>query len=356
MADIRPRVGRSGRTTYQVRVRISGSKTQTKTFKKLTEARAWAAKRENAVREGVDFPERRSRRRTLGELIAKYESEVLPGFGRKEQKERRGKLRLWVAELGAERPVVDIRTAEISEARTRIAEGWHREGLEHRPLSPSTQNRYLRVLSHVFAKACKEWEWTRDNPVSRLRARQEPRGRVRFLSIDEQKRLLAACQESSEPRLYPLAVLGLGTGARQGELLALRWRDIDLGQRRVIVQETKNGERRTLALAGPALEVLRELSRVRRIGTDLVFVGSRGKHSFPEKAWKQALRDTKLQDFRFHDLRHTFASYLAMSGATLAELAEALGHKTLAMVKRYAHLTEQHVSGVVDRMTERFLM
>jgi integrase len=355
LADIRRRAGRTGKTTYQVRVRVTGAKSRTKTCKTLEEARRWAAKTENAIRDGVDLPDRRARRRTLGELVGKYEGQVLPDFSRKEQIERRGKLKRWMEVLGSDRPVLDIKTADISEARARLARSCHRKGAEHRPLSSSTQNRYLRVLSHLFTKARNEWEWTTDNPVSRLQARPEPRGRLRYLATDERKRLLSACQASADPRLYPLAMVGLGTGARQGELLALRWKDVDLGQRRVIVEDSKNGDRRTLALAGPALEALRELARVRRIDTDLVFAGLQGKCSFPRQAWNRARRDSKVQDFRFHDLRHTFASYLAMSGATLAELAEALGHKTLAMVKRYAHLTEQHVSGVVDRMTERFL-
>jgi integrase len=82
---------------------------------------------------------------------------------------------------------------------------------------------------------------------------------------------------------------------------------------------------------------------------------AKGSPTFPRDAWEQALREAGVPDFHFHDIRHTFASYMAMSGATLAELAEALGHKTLAMVKRYAHLSEAHTSGVIRRMTEKFL-
>jgi len=165
----------------------------------------------------------------------------------------------------------------------------------------------------------------------------------------------SAAQTSRNNRLYPLVVVALATGARESELLGLRWQDIDLGGGKAIVQKSKNGERRALAITGPAVEVLASLGKVRRIGADLVFAIGRGQATFPRKAWEAALRQAELDDFRFHDLRHAFASYLAMSGASLAELTEALGHKTLAMVKRYAHLTEAHTSGVVKRMTERFL-
>jgi integrase len=102
--------------------------------------------------------------------------------------------------------------------------------------------------------------------------------------------------------------------------------------------------------------VLRDLSRVRRIDTTLVFPSRAGADSAAvENAWKHAVEQAGLEDFRFHDLRHTAASYLAMSGATPAEIAEVLGHRTLAMVRRYAHLSADHVAGVVARMNERFL-
>lgn len=175
------------------------------------------------------------------------------------------------------------------------------------------------------------------------------------MSEAERDGLLRACKASREARLYPLVVVAVSTGARQGELLGLRWRDVDLARGLAVVHETKNQERRTLPLAGVALQVLKDLARVRRLDTDLVFANRRGQAVFPRAAWEAALRRAGIEDFRFHDLRHTAASYLAMSGATLTEIAAVLGHKTLAMVKRYAHLTEQHTSSVVARMNDRFL-
>jgi integrase len=123
------------------------------------------------------------------------------------------------------------------------------------------------------------------------------------------------------------------------------------------LHETKNGEHRVLPLAGPAPDLLRERSRVRRIDTDLVFPG----RLHPNKPvdlrtpFETALKVARTEDFHWHDLRHTAASYLAMNGASLAEIAEVLGHKTLAMVKRYAHLSAAHTAGVVERMNARFL-
>jgi len=157
-----------------------------------------------------------------------------------------------------------------------------------------------------------------------------------------------------EPRLYPMVVLALSTGMRQGEILKLRWRDIDFQRGLAVLHETKNQERRAVPISGLAMELLRERARVRRLDTDLVFASRRSTGArFPQKAWETALEGAGVEDFRWHDLRHSAATYLAESGATLAELAAVMGHKTLAMVKRYSHLTEQHTSGVVAKMNER---
>ena len=107
--------------------------------------------------------------------------------------------------------------------------------------------------------------------------------------------------------------------------------------------------------AGPLLKVLKEMAKVRRIKTDLIFAGAAGTVHFPKRSWLKAPAAAEVEDFTFHDLRHTAASYLAMSGAALTEIASVLGHRTLAMVKRYSHLSEQHTAEVVARMNRRML-
>jgi integrase len=222
--------------------------------------------------------------------------------------------------------------------------------------SPSTVNRYLAVLSHAFTVALKEWQWVESNPVLKVSKPAEPRGRIRFLSDDERTRFLTACKASQSPDLYPAIILALSTGARAQEVMGLRWSQVDLTRKVATLHETKNGERRVLPLAGPALDLLHVRSKVRRLDTDLVFPG----HNRPAKpidlrsAFEGALKVAGITDFHWHDLRHTAASYLAMNGASLAEIAEVLGHKTLNMVKRYAHLSEAHTAAVVERMNERY--
>jgi integrase len=151
-----------------------------------------------------------------------------------------------------------------------------------------------------------------------------------------------------------VVLIALSTGFRKGEILNLQWPDVDLIQGRITSQETKNGERRTVPLTGPALDQMRQHARVRRRDTQLVFPNAYGTKPLDiRKAWETALKQATIPDFRFHDLRHSAASYLAMNGASLAEIAEILGHKTLAMVKRYAHLSEAHTAGVVARMNAK---
>jgi integrase len=200
----------------------------------------------------------------------------------------------------------------------------------------------------------KEWGWSHENPVLKVTRLKEPRGRVRFLSDEERAALLIACKNSGSEYLYTAVVLALSTGARKMEILGLKWQGVDLTRRTITLHETKNGERRVLALESKALELMMQHAKIRTLHCAFVFPGK-----FLDKPidlttpWKSALQRAGIKDFRFHDLRHSAASYLAMNGASLAEIAEILGHKTLSMVKRYSHLSDLHTSQVVARMNEK---
>jgi integrase len=212
----------------------------------------------------------------------------------------------------------------------------------------------MAALSHVFSVAVKEWGWIEESPMRRVTKPKEPRGRVRFLSEEERARLLDACRTSKNPYIYPVVVLALSTGARKREILTLRWCDINLQRQVITLHDTKNGERRILPLQGHALALMQDYSKIRRIDSPFIFPSRNGKQSFDiRRAWEAVLKKANVRDFCFHDLRHSAASYLAMNGASLAEIAEILGHKTLSMVKRYAHLSEAHTAGVVARMNAK---
>ena len=368
MAAIEKRTAQDGAVSYRVKVRLKGKPTQSATFERLTDAKKWAASIESAIREGRHFTKAEAKRHTLADMVDRYARDVLPG---KPNRDAQGpQLEWWKAQLGAY-TLADVTPAMIAECRDRLADDPQKPGVDR--LSPATINRYLAALSHAFTIAVKEWGWLEDSPVRRVTKGKESRGRVRFLSDDERSRLLAACKVSSNAALYPVVVLALSTGMRQGEIMGLHWREpkappdaawgvVDPEAGRIVLHATKNGERRVLPLVGHAADCVRELAKVRRLDTDLLFPSAHKPRPKPgkpagdikpvdlRKPWETALKRAEIEDFHFHDLRHSAASYLAMNGASLAEIAETLGHKTLAMVKRYSHLSEAHTASVVSRM------
>lgn len=347
MATITERRTENGKRHYQVKVRLKGYPPQAATFRRKKEAERWAQATEAALRERRYFKAAESERRTVGELIDRYMREVLPT--KRSARSQRAQLLWWRDELG-HLTLADLTPAMIADCRDRLAQGKTPSG---KLASPASQVRYLAAFSHTFTVAVREWGWLEDNPVQKVRRPTEPRGRVRFLSEKERTALLASCKEDRNPLLYPLVVLALGTGARLGELLSLRWTDVDLTRGVARLARTKNGEPRTLPLAGHVLVVLKALAVERGSDANFVFPSEHGRTPATlRKPWERVLAEAGIENFRFHDLRHSAASYLAMMGATPTDIAAVLGHKTLAMVKRYAHLSDQHVSQVVARMNE----
>lgn len=349
MASIEKRTGREGKTVYRVRVRLKGYPIQTATFERKTDAKRWAQQTESAILEGRHFNAVEAKRHTLGELIDRYIRDVLPH--KKGKRDTLRYLRWWQSEIG-DLLLADIRPAQIGECRDKFASAITVRG---RKRSNATVIRCMAALSHALTVAVKEWGWIDNNPMLRVTKPKEPRGRVRFLSDDERGRLLDACKQSDNPFLYPAVVLSLSTGARQQEIMKLRWRDVDLQRGMITLHDTKNGDRRGLPLVGYSLSLVKELGKVRRLDTDLLFPSHVKPYQpvdlrFP---WKKALKEAGIHDFRWHDLRHSAASYLAMNGASIAEIADILGHRTLQMVKRYTHLSEQHTAGVLSRMNEK---
>ena len=349
MAYIQQRVTIDGRTRYRALVRLKGHPAQTATFERKTDARRWAQQTEAAIREGRHFKSSEAKRHTLAELVDRYVRNVLPNKP-KSLRIQTQQLAWWKEQIG-NYTLADVTPALVAECRDKLARGITPQKQQR---SPATVNRYMAVLSHAFTIAVKEWGWLDDSPMRKVTKPRESAARVRFLTDDERTRLLQACEDSKNPHLYTVVVLALSTGARKSEIINLGWKDVDLNRGMIVLHETKNRERRALPLTGRALELIKELSKVRRLDTDLLFPGHDPRQPMDLRApWEAALKKAGIEDFRFHDLRHSAASYLAMSGASLMEIADVLGHKTLQMVKRYAHFSEQHTAGVVARMNEK---
>lgn len=355
VANIESRRSLDGTQTFRAKVRLKGHAPESATFSRLTDARRWVQATEAAMREGRHFKTVVAKRHTLADLIDKYIREVLP---HKPANASNTELQLlwWKGRLG-HLTLADLAPPAITEAKQVLLATKTRR---HRLMSPATVVRYMAALSHALNVAMKDWGWIDDSPMRRVSKPREPRGRERFLSDDERQRLMAACRESSSRWLYTVVVLAISTGMRSGEILNLRWHQINLARKQVILTTTKNGTSRAVPLSGLALTLMQEAAKVRRIDSDLVFFGNPprtpGDAIKPvdlKKPWTTAVNKAKLTDFRFHDLRHSAASYLAMNGASTIEIAAVLGHKTLAMVKRYSHLANSHTTSVVAAMNDK---
>ncbi len=351
MATIERRLSKSHGNTYRAKIRLKGFPIQSASFERLTDARKWVQQTESTIREGRHFKTTESKRHTLAELIDRYIRDVLPHKPRSAYNQTQ-QLKRWKAEIGYY-SLADVTPSLLAEYRDKLGQEITKRG---KPRSPASVVRYLAALSHAFTIAAKEWGWMEDSPMRKVTKPKVSRDRVRFLSDDERVRLLKVCKESKNLYLYPVVVLALSTGMRQGEIMGLTWDNVDLNRGRAILLEKKNNVRRAVVITSHALELLKELSRVRQTNSNYLFP-ARGNNTIKpidlRTPWKAALKKADIQDFRFHDLRHSAASYLAMNGASLAEIAEVLGHKTLETVKRYAHLSEGHTASVVESMNKK---
>ena len=180
-------------------------------------------------------------------------------------------------------------------------------------------------------------EWEALPVLPRVTLEREPEGRLRYLEEDEAIRLLGACTESKNPHLHAIVTVALNTGMRRGEILGLAWERVDFARGAIRLELTKNGKRREIPMNQAAYDALSAIPGQKAEGP--VFRRRDGA------AWgqirtgfEQACKRARIEDFVFHDLRHTFASWLVMRGRPLKEIQELLGHRDFKMTLRYAHL------------------
>ena len=215
-------------------------------------------------------------------------------------------------------------------------------------VSPARVNRLLSTLKSIYSKAILWSKFTGINPVKQVKMFKENNTVLRFLEKEEIAKLLTNCNK----QLRPIVIIALNTGMRLGELLNLRWRDIDIKRGIIYIYDTKNGEKREVPINE---QVKTALIRTRKHPQcEHVFSTPNGT---PRKdirtSFFTALRKSGIKSFRFHDLRHTFASHLVMSGVDLNTVRELLGHKSLKMTLRYAHLSPNHKKRAVDILSRR---
>mgnify|MGYP000636789254 CR=1 FL=1 len=282
---------------YRVLIRKKGFKTITKVFDKKREAVDFAQQIEGDRKKHLSYSNSTSLKLTLSEVIDLYLSLKYKNTRPQEQEH---KLQYWSDTIGYIQ-ITDITKTDIANSLTTLPEN---------------------------------------------------NQRTRYLSNTERKRLLDACRSSKWNKLYLIVLMAITTGSRKGELLKLKWNDIDFEWQTAYVSTTKNGLPKVLPLTN---DVINEMIKFRHQESQLIFNSEIkiNKHYEFFKPWKKALKQSAIVDFRFHDLRHSCASYLAQSGASLLEIADVLGHKQISVTKRYAHLCIEHKSSLINRVMGR---
>jgi len=222
-------------------------------------------------------------------------------------------------------------------------------GSQAKIIKPATVNRELALLKHMFTKAI-EWGKLKENPAKKVKLLKGEVRRVRYLMPDEVQRLLSNCAD----HLRPIVTVALNTGMRKGELLGLMWNQVNFEQGIITLTETKNNERRDIPMNETVGATLTEIERK----GDYVFYDGDGKtFRNVRRSFDTAVRKSEIEDFRFHDLRHTFASNLVMEGVDIMTVRELMGHKDLTMTLRYSHLAPNHKTravNILDRTWTQF--
>lgn len=212
---------------------------------------------------------------------------------------------------------------------------------------PATVNREVACLKCIFNKAI-EWGKVHDNPARNVKLLRENNIRLRFLEKEEIDTLLDACSE----HLKPVVIVALNTGMRRAEILGLKWKDIDIKRKLIYLLDTKNGEKREVPMNHLVINTL--VAVAKHPNSPYIFCNNIGEPYYNlRKSFFTALQKCGINNFHFHDLRHTFASHLIMSGIDLKTVQELLGHKSIEMTLRYSHLSPSHKQRAVDILGKR---
>ena len=295
-------------------------------------------KRKTEVLEGKKLPEKLRARKVSFAELAKDALEYSKAHKRsyRDDEVRMARLREWLGQ----RPAESVSPQEI--------ERWLLAKAED--LKPATLNRYRALLSLVYRLAMQNGK-VQSNPARLVRQRKEENGRIRFLSTEEELALRAAIRKDYLNREAELD-LALNTGLRRSEQFGLTWDGVDFERRVLTVLRSKNGEARHIPLNDAAILALRSVEAYKN-GSPYVFLASDGTRLCSPRFWfSAAVEAAGLKDFTWHCLRHTFASRLVMAGVDLRTVQELMGHKTIQMTVRYAHLAPHHRLAAVQRLCD----
>ena len=332
-----------------------------RSYAKKKDAEAELGKRVSLKAEGRYLDVKKELKTTFGELAGRYDENYQHQGSY--QRNKRAYIENFKAHFGEDTRLGNIRYADLETYRNQLRSKLTRHGTLR---SEASVNREMSCLHHLFTKAV-EWEMVEQNPFGRGKSLllKENNERVRFLSEDEIGRLLA--EVNHIPHLRRIVVCALNSGMRKGEILSLRWPQIRNGFIYLTMTKTKNA--RQIPINDTLAALFDEIKREQRPASEHVFTYRQNEHRAKEgsanrnrlelvrigsqvkdvkTAFKAACKRAGIEDFTFHDLRHTFASHVLMRGASIKDVQELLGHKTMKMTLRYAHLTQEHKKKAVN--------
>ncbi len=327
---------------YWLRYSVGGRQVRESTGQSnLTFARQALAARVTQIKEGRFFDIKRESKVRFSELVSLYV-----------ERHSKPNKKAWHNDVHYFKPIKRFfGNIVISKVTQGMVEDYIADRLNS--VGKCSVNRELTMLKSMFAKAV-EWEKLSMNPCVRLRKFKEPK-RSRFLTKEEITRLIGFCKQ---PNLLDAVLIALHTGMRRNELRYMRWVDLNFDRNEIRLPLTKNGEERYIPMNAVVKNILLR-RRIRKENSFWVFPGESEKKPYDfRSAFETAREKADLADVRFHDLRHTFASHLAMQGVQLLTIAQLLGHKDIKMTQRYSHLTSQHKADAVqllDNLTSTVL-
>lgn len=350
---IRKIQGKTG-ISYKAIIRDkNGKHLKSKNFTRRGDAETWA-KPIDADREKMEALGLRGASMTFRDLVNEYAQQ----WNKRDQNQFY-RLAYWSKELGHYKladisgPLLRQKLKDFQKGHCLRGDGVNKSKTLKKTRSPATVNRHRGTLGGLFKYALQE-SYINSNPLQKTNCLEVDNSRVRYLSDEERERLFNACKQSSWPQLFTLVLMATCTGMRKSEMLNLKWKDIDFDKGLAFLVTTKNGDPRVCPIPTPALN---ELKKIRGVGAALVFL-SEIKPTQPiefKKHWHKALKQAAIENFRFHDLRHTAGSYLAMNNAKLLEIKEILGHKDISSTLRYTHLSTEHKSKVSERVMTKIM-
>lgn len=297
-------------------------------------AKLLLAERYKTIEQGQEPEVKRIPNYLFKELADKYIDWIK---GRQRSAKIKGYIIGQLKTLYADIPLKRFNTAMVDQLQT---------DLINKNYKPASNNKITNILKHMLSKAV-EWEMVDADVLKRIRKVKPLRDdnrRLRYLSNDDIQGLLKHCHG----HLLPIVITALNTGMRRGEILSLKWENVDMVHGFIHLEQTKNGDRRDIPINDTLKSTLKALTR--RLDSPYVFYANKTGKPYRDvkKAFQNALTKAKIQDFHFHDLRHTFASHCVMAGIDITTVSRLLGHKSLTMTLRYSHLAPSHMVNAVN--------